>query len=119
MKRRDDFVAPAVFDRLCMALGPVNDGGNKRVAAVLGRCTKSVGNWRSGAATPPRWAYELLRLTLDERHRVYLEMTGVYRASKLGFGAGAARLSLAIGLHYGAAANDSAWVVGVPLREEM
>lgn len=104
MAKGRSVVMAEVFDNLCRSLGPRSDGGDARVAKILYCSTKSVYQWRTGNRACPRRVYELLRLTLEERMRVYRHMTGKYRSAK--FAASGTRLSASVGLFYGASAND-------------
>lgn len=104
MARSKKYVMTEVFDNLCCSLGPRRDGGDSRVAKILQVSEKSVFNWRTGKSPVPDRVFQLLRLTLEERMRVYRHMTGKYRSAK--FAASGTRLSASVGLFYGASAND-------------
>ena len=103
-------VFAAAFDQLCISFGP-RPASDKSVAAIVCRDVRSIRDWRSGLKACPRWAYELVRLTLDERRRVLEEMTGRYKAIRFH----STRLTDACLAFYGsAAANDSASIVDLP-----
>lgn len=74
-------VFSAHFDHICVFFGPGAEG-NKNVGKILGRAASTVQAWRSGLSPVPRWSYELLRLTAEERRRQIREMTGQYRSSR-------------------------------------
>lgn len=112
------YVAAYVFNDIALRLGPRSDGGDFRVADVLDRDVRTIKDWRDGIRPIPRSAYELLRLTLDERWRTYEHMTAKYRASKNQFLRGGNRLSASVGLHWGCAANDESEIVLMPSSDE-
>lgn len=107
--RKPASVLPSAFDKICCFLGPVRDGGNRRVADILCCGVRTVENYRKGRVRVPESAYELIRLTLAERYRVYEHMTGKYRSVK--FLSSSPRLSDSVGLHYGVSANDEMAVI--------
>lgn len=104
MAKSKRYVMTEVFDSLCCQLGPRRDGGDSRVAKILQVSSKSVVNWRTGKRPVPDRVYQLLKLTLEDRMRVYRHMTGQYASLK--FAASGARLSQSVGLFWGASAND-------------
>lgn len=111
--RKRQFVMIDVFDKICLNFGPAKSGGNGRIATIVGRSISTVEKWRT-TECPPKWAYELIRLTLDERRRSYLEMSAPYRSVKNGFRFNATRLSSSLHNQYGgAAANDHLHIVQI------
>ncbi len=116
---RRTHVFSEAFDKLLISLGPF-DLANVRAAVILCRSTRSVHDWRLGIRPCPRWAAELIRLTLDERYRDYLHMTGPYRATKNQFlqSLTSTRLSASVGLHWGASANDEQSILRIAIRSD-
>jgi hypothetical protein len=98
-------VFASAFDQVCLPFGSGTEG-LRNVSKVVGRNIKTVRDWRSGREPCPRWAYELVRLTHDERLRTFEEMTGRYRSDRKAVFA--TRLSSSLSMSYGLkAANDS------------
>lgn len=110
-------VMAEVFDQLARSLGPSKDGGDQRVANICRVGVRSVKDWRSGARPCPRSMYELLRLTLDERWRIYRAQTGAFHLVK--FFGGNGRLNASIGLRFGLPANDEVDIFRFPASDEM
>lgn len=102
------------FDRMALYFGPSLQG-NVSISKVVCKTIRTVHDWRCGRKACPRWAYELVRLTIDERRRVFEEMIGRYHAQRLRFIESGAHMSMAVGAHFGtSAANDHGMVVALP-----
>lgn len=106
-------VFSTAFDQLCLAFGP-DKQGNESVAKIVCRDVRSVRDWRSGLKACPRWAYELVRLTLDERRRTMEYMTGKYRGLRF---RSTMFTDAGVAIHGNQAANDARTVVDLPIAE--
>lgn len=107
-------VFAAAFDQLCLSFGP-RPASDKSVAAIVCRDVRSIRDWRSGLKACPRWAYELVRLTLDERRRCLEHMTGRYPTLRF---KSTILTDALVAIHGNAAANDSRTVVHLPAESE-
>lgn len=107
-------VFSTAFNELCFAFGP-DKSGNQSIAKIVCRNVRSVRDWRSGLKACPRWAYELVRLTLDERHCVLEQMTGKYKKLKF---SNTRLTEVCVAIYGNYAANDSVNVIELPVNIE-
>lgn len=99
-------VFSSAFDEICSDYGPDSEG-NKNIAKILCRNVRTIRDWRSGNKACPRWAYELIRLTMTERKAITESMFGRPRSNRTSHLIGMTRLSIALGVQFGTkSAND-------------
>lgn len=107
------------FDRLAQSFGP-RSVGNKHVSAIVCKGVKTVDQWRRGLRPCPKWAFELVSLTLQDRARTLEEMTGRYYRNRKAFICAGSRVSMSVGAHFGnVSANDSCVLVDLHRIEEI
>ena len=106
-------VFSSAFDALTLGLGGSDRERLGLIREIVCRDSRTIRDWLSGARPCPRWAFELVGLTLDERYRSYEAMTGRYRAlrSKRLREEAITRLSSALAAEFGSRACNDEFMV--------
>lgn len=110
---RNTHVFSQAFDAICSSFGPDSEA-NKVVAKILCRHVRSIRDWRSGLQPCPRWAYDLVRLTIKERNDRLQEMFGSVMSRRRSYVFNMTRLSSVLDRDFGTlSANDACSVVDI------